>query len=68
MNLMWSGLEEAATLASYHDLFLLFAALTLASLIPVLCLRYSPRSTVRAGDAAAHHATPPAQPPVRRSP
>jgi DHA2 family multidrug resistance protein len=61
-------LEEAATLASYHDLFLLFAVLTLGSLIPVLCLRHSPRNTARAGDAAARHVTPPpAQPPVRRS-
>jgi hypothetical protein len=61
-------LEDAATLASYHDLFRLFAVLTLGSLIPVLCLRRAPRRTVQADDAADRHATPPpAQPPVRHS-
>ena len=61
-------LEEAATLASYHDLFFLFAVLTLGSLIPVLCLRSGTRRTVRADDAADQHTTPPpAHPPVRSS-
>jgi DHA2 family multidrug resistance protein len=62
-------LTEAATLASYHDLFFLFAVLTLGSLVPVLCLRSSPRRTGRAGEAADAHATPqPAHPPVRSAP
>jgi DHA2 family multidrug resistance protein len=62
-------LAEAATLASYHDLFFLFAVLTLGSLLPVLCLRRGPRHTGRAGEAADPHATPqPAHPPVRNAP
>ena len=62
-------LAEAATLASYHDLFFLFAVLTLGSLLPVLCLRSGPRRTGRAGEAADQHAPPqPAQPPVRSAP
>lgn len=62
-------LAEAATLASYHDLFMLFAVLTLGSLVPVLCLRSGPRRTGRAGEAADPHApSQPAHPPVRSSP
>jgi len=62
-------LAAAATLASYHDLFFLFAVLTLGSLLPVLCLRSGPRRTGRAGEAADQHAPPqPAQPPVRSAP
>jgi hypothetical protein len=62
-------LAEAATLASYHDLFFLFAVLTLGSLVPVLCLRSSPRRTERAGEAVDAQATPqPAHPPVRSAP
>jgi DHA2 family multidrug resistance protein len=62
-------LAEAATLASYHDLFMLFAILTLGSLVPVLCLRSGPRRTGRAGEAADPHVpSQPAHPQVRSSP
>ena len=61
-------LAKAATLASYHDLFFLFAVLTLGSLIPVLCLRSGPRRTGRArrGGSPARHAAH--GPPVRSGP
>jgi DHA2 family multidrug resistance protein len=59
-------LAEAATLASYHDLFFLFAVLTLGSLVPVLCLRGGPRRVVRADGVEGRSATPqPSHPPVR---
>ena len=61
-------LEEAATLASYHDLFLLFAVLTLSSLIPVFCLRSGTRSAERAdGTASRHTKAQPTPTPVPRS-
>ena len=59
-------LAEAATLASYHDLFFLFAILTLASLVPVLFLRRAPRLVRRVDGVEGRHATPqPSSPPVR---
>jgi DHA2 family multidrug resistance protein len=58
-------LSEAATLASYHDLFFLFAALTLCSLVPVLCLRGGACSTVSADGAEGRPDTlQPSQPQV----
>ena len=44
-------LSEAATLAGYQDLFFLFAALTLCSLVPVLFLRGGTRIVVSADGA-----------------
>ena len=61
-------LAEAATLASYHDLFFLFAVLTLGSLVPVLCLRGGPRRVGRADGVEGRHATPQPSPPPVRSP
>ena len=45
-------LAEAATRASYHDLFFLFAVVTLGSLLPALRLRGGTRRVARACGAA----------------
>ena len=59
-------LSEEATLAGYQDLFFLFAALTLFSLVPVLFLRGGKRSVASADSAEGRQGKPqPSQPPVR---
>jgi DHA2 family multidrug resistance protein len=58
-------LSEEATLAGYQDLFFLFAALTLFSLIPVFFLRGSTRSAAHAdGAESKQEMSQPSQPPV----
>jgi hypothetical protein len=59
-------LSEEATLAGYQDLFFLFAALTLFSLVPVLFLRGGKRIVARADGAEGRQGKPqPSQSPVR---
>jgi hypothetical protein len=58
-------LAEAATLASYHDLFFLFAILAMCSLVPVLFLRSGTRSMARAPGAEDRQEQQPSPPPVR---
>jgi DHA2 family multidrug resistance protein len=58
-------LAEAATLASYHDLFFLFALLAMCSLVPVLFLRSGTRSAARATGTEGRQDKQPSHPPVR---
>ena len=59
-------LSEEATLAGYQDLFFLFAALTLFSLVPVLFLRGGKRIVASADGAEGRPGKPqPSQSPVR---
>ena len=59
-------LSEEATLAGYHDLFFLFAALTLFSLVPVLFLRGGKPIAASADGAEVRQGkSQPSQPPVR---
>ena len=53
-------LGESAAIASYHDLFALFAILALVCLVPVLLLRSSRRHPI-GGSATTHPTQPPAQ-------
>ena len=58
-------LSEEATLAGYQDLFFMFAALTLFSLVPVLCLRGGKRIVVSADGTEDRQGKPqPSQPSV----
>lgn len=61
-------LSEEATLASYQDLFLLFATLTLCSLVPVLGLRSGKRSVAQTDGAEGRQDKPQPAPPRVRSP
>jgi len=62
-------LSEAATLAGYHDLFFLFAALTFGSLVPVIFLRGAKRHVARVDGTEGKQGElrQPSQPPVHRS-